>query len=57
MSDEFGAWVVLLTTGTALFVVAFLLLDSAVWYVQYGVFAAALLVLLFAVSRAERAST
>jgi membrane protein implicated in regulation of membrane protease activity len=51
MADEDNAWVVFLTAGTSLFVVAFLLSDQTAWYVQYGAFALAMLVLVYAMVR------
>jgi membrane protein implicated in regulation of membrane protease activity len=51
MADEGDAWVAFLTAGTSLFVVAFLLLDRTAWYVRYGVFAVAMLVLVYAMVR------
>ena len=49
MTAEENTWLVFLTAGMALVVVGLLLLEDAVWYLQYPVLAAAVLLALFGV--------
>ena len=53
MSSDSDTWVVLLTTGMGLFVAGLLFASGAAWYVEYGIYALALAVLLFAVRQAD----
>ena len=56
MSDEENTWVVFLTTGMALLVVALLLFDQSAWYVQYGLLAASVLLSVYAMVRSNSES-
>jgi hypothetical protein len=53
MSSETDTWLVLLTAGMSLFVAGLLFMRAAPWYVEYGIYALALAVSLFAVRLAD----
>jgi hypothetical protein len=48
MDDEENTWVALLSAGLGLNTVGLLLLDSAVWYVQYAMLGLGVVVILSA---------
>jgi hypothetical protein len=56
MSDEENTWVIFLTSGMALLVIALLLFDQSAWYVQYGLLAASMLLSVYAMVRADSES-